>query len=120
MSMNKNYYIIAGFDLTSYRTENYEDWKWTEEGERFTCNQRKGYIQLFDDPMDGSHLYLGYVLANGDEYDFTTAKFNLNDITRQEPYVCYKLKQLVNSNVICDVFNSKDIRYEIIVFEECS
>ena len=120
MSINKNYYVIAGYDLSKFRSKIYEDWKWTDEGESLTCYQKKGYIQLFDDPMDGSHLYLGYILANGDEYDFTTAKINLNEVKRQEPYVCHKLKQLIDNNVIADAFISKDLKYEIIVFEECT
>ena len=120
MSMNKNYYIIAGCDLTPFRTKNYEDWKWTEEGEELTCNQTKGYIQLFDDPMSGSHLYLGYILASGDEYDFEITKINLNEVERQQPYVFNKLKQLIINNVLPDAFLSKDLRYEIIAFEECT
>ena len=120
MSVVSNYYVIAGYDLTKFRMKNYEDWKWTDEGEQMTCNQRKGYIQLFDDPMNSSHLYLGYVLANGDEYGFETAKINLNEVERQEPYVCNKLKQLIDNNVICGIFNSKDLKYEVIVFEECT
>ena len=120
MSVNKNYYVIAGCDLTPFRTKKYEEWKWTEEGKRFTCNQRKGYIQLFDDPMDSSYLYLGYILASGDEYSFETTKINLNEVARQQPYVFYKLRQLINDNVISDMFLSRDLKYEVIVFEECS
>lgn len=120
MSVVSNYYVIAGYDLTGLKTDKFNDWKWTEEGEDYTHYQRKGYIQLFDDPMNNSHLYLGYVLASGDEYDFVTAKINLNDVLRQEPYVYNKLKQLIDKNVICDVFNSKDLNYEVIVFEECT
>lgn len=120
MSMNKNYYVIAGCDLTPFRTDKYEDWKWTDEGERLTCNQTKGYIQFFDDPMDSSYLYLGYILANGDEYDFPTAKINMNEVERQKPYVLNKIKQLVIDNVLPGVLLSQDIKYEVFVFEECT
>lgn len=120
MSTNRNYYVIAGCDLTKFRTKKYKDWKWTDEGERLTCNQVKGTIRLFDDPMSSSHLYLGYVLANGDEYDFETTKINLNEISRQEPYIWHELKQLIDAGVVNDAFISKDLKYEIIVFEECT
>ena len=119
MSVSKKYYVIAGYDLTRFRTNNYEDWKWTKEGEELTYNQRKGCIQLFDDPMSGLHLYLGYILASADEYEFETVKINWAEASRQEPLVCQKLKQLIDANVMPDVFNSKDLRYELIVFEEC-
>lgn len=119
MSMVKEYYVIAGYDLTDWKTDKYDDWKWTDEGEEYTCNQIKGHIQLFDDPMSSSHLYLGYVLADGDEYDFKTTKINLNEVSRQEPYVCHKLKQLSDTGIIGDAFKSIDLKYEIIAFEEC-
>ena len=120
MSINRNYYVIAGYDLTRFVTSKYDDWKWTEEGEMFTCNQSKGYIQLFDDPMDSSHLYLGYILGNGDEYEFDTTKINLNEVSRQEEYVLNKLRQLIDIGIVKNVFESQDLKYEIIVFEECT
>ncbi len=119
MSVNKNYYVIAGYDVTGYETDKFDDWKWTEEGERYTCNQIKGEIQLFDDPMCGEHLYFGYILASGDEYEFETTIFNIEDIERQIPYVRNKLLQLQESGVI-----SKDSHFKpelkIITFEECT
>lgn len=119
MSINKNYYVIAGYDLTGWDTDKFKDWKWTDEGERYTCYQTKGEIQLFDNPMCGEHLYLGYVLASGDEYEFETAKFNIADIERQIPYVKNKLFQLQEIGVI-----SKDPHFKpeikIIAFEECT
>lgn len=118
MSMNKNYYVIAGCDLTRYRTDSYKKWKWTDEGERMTCNQSKGHIQFFDDPMDGYHLYLGSVLASGDEYDFPTVKINMKEVERLKPYVFNKIEQLVIDGVLPGTLLSEDIKYEVIVFEE--
>ena len=119
MSMNKKYYVIAGYDLTGYGTDKYNDWKWTEEGEKYTCNQIKGEIQLFDDPMDGAHLYLGYVLASGDKYDFATTSFELSDIENYSRNVNSELVKLCESGII-----SKDPhfhpKFKIIVFEECT
>ena len=121
MSMNANYYVIIGFDLTGWKTSKYKDWKWTAEGETYTCNQRKEYIQLFDDPMGNRHFYLGYILANGDEYDFKTTKINMWELKEQEPNILYALKKLVDIGVVHEsVFLSKDLKYEIIVFEECT
>lgn len=130
MSINKKYYVIAGYDLTSLKTEKYKDWKWTDDGSYFTSYQTTGRIQLFDDPMDNMHLYLGYILACGDEYEFDTKKINLNEVARQEPYVREKLRQLIdnhvinniisNNNVTYDIFKENKLPYEIIIFEECS
>lgn len=55
MSVERNYYVIGGYDLTGFKTEKYDDWRWTEQGEEYTCSQINGEIQLFDDPMNGSH-----------------------------------------------------------------
>lgn len=120
MSMVKNYYVIAGYDLTGMTTDKYKDWKWTDEGEQYTCNQSKGHIQLFDDLMSGEHLYLGYILASGDEYDFDTVKFGVEDVTVFRQGVNNKLVKLINAEVISnDVLFKKATKYQVIVFEEC-
>lgn len=115
MSISREYYVIAGYDLTGFATDKFDDWKW-DDGEEYFCNQTKGYIQLFDDPMSGDYLYLGYVLARLDMYDAETVKINLNEVNRQEPYVCNKLRQLIDDGII----TSNDFKYEVIVFEECT
>lgn len=119
MSVTKNYYVIAGYDLTNIKTDKYDDWKWTNEGEGYTCNQSKGHIQLFDDPMNGDYLYLGYVLANGDKYVFDTVNILISEIENIKWKVYEKLIELARYGVIKD--NVFDIpKYKIIVFEECT
>lgn len=115
MSISRNYYVIAGYDLTGFATDKFEDWKW-DDGEEYFCYQTKGRIQLFDDPMNGDYLYLGYVFAKLDMYEAETVKFNLNDIKMYEPYVCNKLRQLIDDGII----TLNDFKYEVIVFEECT
>lgn len=118
MSMNKHYYVIAGYDLTGFETDDYRDWKWTDEGEKYLCYQGKGKIQLFDDPMSHSHLYLGYILVSGDEWEFETTKFDVPDIANAWDSVTSELIKLIGLGVItCDPKN-KPI-YQIIAFEEC-
>lgn len=121
MSICKNYYVIAGYDLTGCTTDKYEEWKWSEDWEDLTCKQTKGNIQLFDDPMNGEYLYLGYVLATGDEYEFETTKINIEDIYSKDINldVLLKLITLINAGLI----EWKDVTsfvYKIIVFEECT
>lgn len=117
MSMNKNYYVIAGYDLTAFKTDKYEDWRWTDDGEKWLCNQVKGRIQLFDDPMCGDYLYLGFILAAGDEYDFRTTKFDVVDVNNAFSGVYAMLCWLQGEGVI-----SKDPKcipeYKIIAFVE--
>lgn len=119
MSINKSYYVIAGYDLTEAMTDKYEDWKWTDEGEQYLCNQVNGRVQLFDDPMSGSYLYLGYVIASGDEYDFKTQTFNPWHVTDLKGDVDKVADELIACGVIDDK-KSKYIRFQIIAFEECS
>ena len=119
MSICKNYYVIAGYDLTGFETDKYEDWQWTDEGEYYHCDHTKGEIQLFNDPMCGEHLYFGYILAAGDQYNFETTKFTTASIERQMSYVSIKLQNLIEIGVISkDVKNNS--RYEVIAFEECT
>ena len=42
MSMERTSYVIAGYDLTEYVTDKYDEWRWTYEGEEYICNQIKG------------------------------------------------------------------------------
>lgn len=105
--------------MINYDTDKYDDWKWSEKGERYTCNQIKGEIQLFDDPMSGSHLYFGYVLANGDKYDFETTSFELSDIEKCSGNVNAELVKLQEIGVISKDSHFKPV-FRIIVFEECT
>ena len=117
MSMDKNYYVIAGFDLTNYKTDKFDDWRWTDEGEKYLCYQRKGKIQLFDDPMNGDYLYLGYILAAGDEYEFKTEMFNVDLVKLVDMDVTKELVNLNNFGAIEEDALEK-CAYKVIVFEE--
>jgi hypothetical protein len=119
MSISRNYYAIAGYDLTGWDNDEFEDWKWTDDGEKYFCYQRKGNIQLFDDPMSGDYLYLGYVLAKLDMYECETTKFDSDIINQVKENIEGELTKLIDLGVI-----SKDPKfkpkYQIIVFEECT
>ena len=117
MSLYKNYYIIAGYDLTGYSTEKYEDWKWTDEGEQYICRQSKGNIQIFDDPCNGEHFYFGYVLAHGDQYEFKTEKIDINLITYEWNFVRDELFKLIDLGVINKEVVEKR-GYQVFAFEE--
>lgn len=117
MSISRNYYVIAGYDLTGMKTDKFDDWKWTDEGEKYTCNQIKGKIQFFDDPMSGSHLYFGYILADGDMYEYETSKFKAEDINNARDDVKNELSKLVNMGLINPKFI---LEYQVIAFEECT
>lgn len=122
MSVNKNYYVIVGYDLTSYKTDKYEDWKWTDEGEDLLNNQIKGKIQLFDDPMYGNYLYIGHIFATGNEYEFDTTEIPIKDVTSTyiRSKVDYVLNNLIEKGIIdCNSCFQKHLEYKIIIFEEC-
>lgn len=118
MSMESNYYVIAGYDLTGYETDKFKDWKWTDEGEDYINNQYKGEIQFFDDPMSGSYLYFGYVLADGDEYSFNTEMFDVSDIVKCSGKVKAELVKLQERGVIIKDPHFNPV-FKVIVFEEC-
>lgn len=117
MSISRNYYVIAGYDLTGMKTDKFDDWKWTDEGEDYTCYQRKGKIQFFYDPMSGNHLYFGYILADGDMYEYETSKFKVEDINNARDDVKNELSKLVDMGLINPKFI---LEYQVIAFEECT
>lgn len=119
MSLYKNYYVIAGYDLTGYSTEEYEDWKWTDEGEKYICFQRPGRIQLFDDPCNGEHMYLGYILVHGDQYNFPTTKFDAQVVEEQHMFVRAEMLKLIRLGVLSEECEKRS-SYQVIAFEECN
>src|SRR5699024_2401877 len=87
MSMTREDYIILGFDLSPYREQIYTDeWHTNENIDKWEYCQTKGNIQLFTDPMSGSHLYFGYILSAQNEFDEPeVTKINLGD--REDKYM---------------------------------
>ena len=118
MSMESHYYVIAGYDLTGNETDKFKDWKWSDDGEDYICNQCKGEIQFFDDPISNSYLYFGYVLASGDEYSFDTEMFDVSDIEKCSGKVQSELVKLQELGVITKDPYFKPV-FKVIVFEEC-
>lgn len=126
MSINRNIYVIAGCDLTKYKTDKYSDWRWTEAGEELLCKRQIGQICLFDDPMDGNHLYLGYLLADGDEVSMPTYIASIRSLydysldTAND--IINKIEELGKMGVINitdnDWANDKNLRYSLLCFEE--
>ena len=118
MSIESSYYVVAGYDLTGCETDKFADWKWSKEGGNYICTQRKGEIQFFDDPMNDSYLYFGYVLASGDEYSFNTEMFNISDIEKCHGYIETELVKLQKIGIIKKDLQFKPV-FKVIVFEEC-
>lgn len=119
MSMETEYFVIAGYDLTGKETEAFEDWRWTAAGDSYCCNQRVGYVQLFEDPACGNHLFLGYILACGDQFHMPTTKLdseNIND-TAYTP-VSAELLNLVYKHKVIDESALHQPQFQIIIFEE--
>lgn len=117
MSSTMCFYAIAGYDVTDYKTDKYDDWKWTDEGEKYICNQKKGNIQLFD-AMDGMYLLLGYILEYYDSYSPDLTKIITKEVERQQQYVAHKLKELVDIGIISEDILKENPRYDIITFCE--
>lgn len=100
MGMEATHYTIIGYDLTGCKTNKFDDWRWTEEGERFFAYQSKGYIQFFD---DGNYLYFGYILSENSEYGDRESMCSIGDIQRPIPYIKARLRGLVSDGVINDI-----------------
>lgn len=126
MSMTREDYIILGFDLSPYREQIYTDeWHTNENIDKWEYCQTKGNIQLFTDPMSGSHLYFGYILSAQDEFDEPeVTKINLGD--REDKYMdemCEKVldalyeTKLISKSMM-EVIAKDDVAFEVICFTE--
>lgn len=118
MSVSKETYLIAGYDLTGFETDKFDDWKYTNDGEKYTCNQTRGQIQLFDDPMCGCYVYLGYILGICDLFQAQSIDVDL--IQSIKPQVRSVLNELYDKDVISEeVLNENKCKFEVLLFEEC-
>lgn len=120
MSVEINYYLIVGYDLTGMKTDKFEDWRWTKEGEDYFDYQDEGRIQLFDDPVYDKHLYLGYILACGDQYELPTCKIGISAISVLDfEAVTNELIKLKDAHKVIHEL-PRDIPLQLIMFEEVS
>lgn len=95
MSMHAQHYIILGYDLSYARKDILDDeWKWTDEGERWTCYASHGHVQMFTDINNGHDLYLGYVVATRDYEDEETIKIELTELMDAKKRVDAAMKEL--------------------------
>lgn len=95
MSIVRNDYVIVGYDLTGLKDVLITDeWMENPDNEQFYCNQRKGEIQLFDDPSSGGHLYFGYIISANDEYEDHSEMVSISELQRQKQYIDFKLKHM--------------------------
>ena len=102
MSSVQSYYVIAGMDLSAFKTDKYKGWQWSEAWENYTCNQ---------------YLYIGYILATGDEYGFNTAMIKPEEVEEHRQQVIEEMKRLVKIGVISEkVLDSID--YGLIIFAD--
>jgi len=126
MSMTREDYIILGFDLSPYREQIYTDeWHTNENIDKWEYCQTKGNIQLFTDPMSGSHLYFGYILSAQNEFDEPeVTKINLGD--REDKYMDEMYEKVLDalyetkliSKSMMEVIAKDDVAFEVICFTE--
>ena len=118
MSIETQYYTIIGYDLTNYKTEKYQDWRFSAEGSKFTNYHNQGFIQFFDDPMNEEYLYFGYILGCGDQYDFKTQKVDPMEVYLRRAEIDVLLSYFQSIGIIN--FNQYlKLPCQIIIFEEC-
>ena len=69
--------------------------------------------------MSGNYLYFGYILAEGEVYEFETTKFDVENINQAKIKVQEKLMKLIELGVIQeDSYIKRDCH--VIAFEEVS
>lgn len=95
MSMHSKHYIILGYDFSKVRNKIIDDdWKWTDEGEKWTCHASRGHVQMFTDINDGYDLYFGYVVDTRDEEDEDTLKVGITELLEAQKKVDAAMKEI--------------------------
>lgn len=114
MSVNKNTYIICGYDLSNRYSEIMtEELCESQQYEEMVCNQRTGEIQFFDDPMYGDHLYVGFIIGGmGDDNGDDCIKIGANN-TRI-------MKDAVDNQLSAWGIQTGSAPFELMVFNEFS
>ena len=112
MGVNKNVYVILGYDLVKCRKELLkDDFIRSDRGEELTCYQIAGKIQLFYDSMSENYLYLGYVLGNiEDGYEDAMIKTTMMDFAERKEDVDKVLYELLGK--------MEELEFQHIVFTE--
>lgn len=67
MSVDAEAYLIVGLNVKPYLTEKFEDWKWTDDGEKFTDYCNEDNVQFIIDGMCGNYTYFGYIIGKIEE-----------------------------------------------------
>lgn len=92
MSLVGKYYTVAGYDFSAYEDIAVpEEWANDERNEKYKCYQIAGNIQLFSDPSCGNHLVWGYIIADGDEYDYDFQRVNVEELNKIKQRVDWEL-----------------------------
>lgn len=118
MSVNAEVYLIVGLDVEPYLTEKFDDWKWTEEGEKYTDYCTEGEVQFIEDGMCGTYTYFGYIVSNIDEvYESYKKEIdeNADEIIIK---IAKKILELVNLGILKEDVLEKDVKP--ILFTHCS
>jgi len=119
MSVSVGFYTIAGYDLTNYKKDEYENFVYSKRYDELTDFQTKGNIQLFTDPMDGDHLFLGYVLSaieDDEMYGENITSIDVDEVMNKAEEVDKVLNELIEFGMINDNCHAA---FKILSFTEC-
>lgn len=98
MSINKKTFLILGCDIKDCKTDKFEDWYWSEEGEKWQYYISEGNVQIINDGMNGKYMYLGYIIAMIED-DYSNYKKDIDD----EYFGMYALKTMQLIKYLCDI-----------------
>lgn len=114
------YYVIAGYDLTGMKTDKFEEWRYTEEGEEYLGidSKQKNYYHFFEDMTYDTcefYLYFGHILSVLDEHKFNTDMFDMTQIEVFSNRMKTELKSFQEDGII----KEGNPPFKIILLEEC-
>lgn len=120
MSVSEEVFLIVGCDIKDCVTDKFEDWYWSDEGERYSCNAEKGHIHIIEDGMCGNYTYFGYIAANiKDHYSIVKEEIDIDNFNLRKKEVENGIKYLADIGVL-DKNKINDLKIKMILFVHCS
>lgn len=117
MSVSKETFLIVGCDIKDRLTDKFEDWYWSEEGEKWHCFATEGNLQIIDDGMCGEYIYLGYIIASiEDDYSSFYKEIDSRHLSDYALEVMHGLQELIDFGVL-NREECEDIGIKTILFK---
>lgn len=122
MSMEYSYYVIIGYDITQMiiETEALSEWAF-EDGSKYFDYGFVNNVQIFNDPAENEHVYLGKIIWCAEEFNYQGNEIRDFDSNLMDKHDCEKINEIFEAlrvNGFVDIEARLDDKPKLICFVE--